>query len=88
MNVSLYLVGCAPAAHVCVFVCHQDPVSGPSEEDDDTASVTSERSAFSISSEVSISPYAYAKYPHPVTVSTCTLLYPHCEHMYITLPSL
>lgn len=42
---------------------------GGSYDDDDNASVTSERSTFSISSEVSISPYT--KYPTPVTVSVC-----------------
>ena len=36
-------------------------------DDDDAESVTSECSTFSISSEVSVSPYV--RYPHPVTVS-------------------
>ena len=37
-------------------------------DDDDAESVTSECSTFSISSEVSVSPYV--RYPHPITVST------------------
>ena len=40
---------------------------GGKHDDDDAESVTSECSTFSISSEVSVSPYV--KYPHPVTVS-------------------
>jgi CLIP-associating protein 1/2 len=36
-------------------------------DDDDNASVTSEHSTFSLSSEVSISPYATSKYPNPIT---------------------
>ena len=40
---------------------------GGNHDDDDAESVTSECSTFSISSEVSVSPYV--KYPHPVTVS-------------------
>jgi len=47
---------------------------GGSYDDDDNASVTSERSTFSISSEVSISPYT--KYPTPVTVSVVHLPQP------------
>ena len=35
-------------------------------DDDDAGSVTSERSTFSISSEVSVSPYS--KYPNPISV--------------------
>ena len=39
------------------------------DDDDDNASVTSDRSAFSISSEMSVTPYATSKYPNPITVS-------------------
>ena len=40
---------------------------GGNHDDDDAESVTSECSTFSISSEVSVSPYV--RYPHPITVS-------------------
>ncbi len=39
------------------------------EEDEDAGSVSSERSTFSISSEVSVNPYA--RYTQPLTVSIC-----------------
>ena len=44
------------------------PNSGMIDDDDDSASVTSDRSAFSISSEMSVTPYATSKYPNPITV--------------------
>ena len=53
----------------CSCYLSQDSVSSRGDDDDDCGSVTSERSAFSISSEMSISPYACAKFPNPVTVS-------------------
>ena len=37
------------------------------QESDDAGSVTSERSTFSFSSEMSVNPYS--KYPNPITVS-------------------
>ena len=42
---------------------------GGYDDEDETGSITSERSSFSLSSEVSIMPYATAKYPNPITVS-------------------
>lgn len=39
------------------------------DDDDDTGSIASERSSFSLSSEVSVMPYATAKFPNPITVS-------------------
>ncbi|XP_019850114.1 PREDICTED: CLIP-associating protein 1-like [Amphimedon queenslandica] len=43
------------------------PSSGMIDDDDDTASITSDRSAFSVSSEMSVTPYATSKYPNPIT---------------------
>ena len=47
-----------------------DSGGGGNHDDDDAESVTSECSTFSISSEVSVSPYV--RYPHPITVSLST----------------
>ena len=44
-------------------------MSSRGDDDDDCGSVTSEQLAFSVSSEMSISPYACAKFPNPVTVN-------------------
>ena len=47
------------------------------DDDDETGSITSERSSFSLSSEVSIMPYATAKYPNPITVSHYSITVVH-----------
>ena len=68
------------------------------DDDDDSASVTSDRSAFSISSEMSVTPYATSKYPNPITVrllylytynNTCSNVHVcMCVHIYVHVVSI